>query len=73
MALWVLTRKTTGFGELESVTVLADTEADARLAAIDENWSQNGVTDFARPDYSTAVQVDPDAKGIVSQSFAAGG
>lgn len=71
MNLYVITRKTAGYGELQTSGVWASDENAARLAVIRYNAGLPGVDDFANPKYSTAVLVSDDVEGVVIQAFAA--
>lgn len=71
MNTYVLTRHSTGYGELTSVVVKAATEDAARLAVIREYRSLDRVAEFADPELSAAVLVSDDAVGIISTTFSA--
>lgn len=71
MNLYVLTRKSPGYGELTSVVVKAATPTEARLIVISEYRHANGVTDFADDQESTLVEISPDALGVIAASYSA--
>lgn len=71
MNLYVLSRKSPGYGELASVVVKASDPTEARLLAISEYRHSTGVTDFADDENSTLVTISDDTFGVIATSFVA--